>query len=209
MLELKNLEDFELNHSCTDAGPGFHGDLRFIELMDSLLKESDAFIETGTNMGNTLYFVSRNYNIPCYSCEIVSDRTPTHVLENHNITWKNTSSPSFLHDIVKEESDIVDKKCVFYLDAHFGYQIDVLFSELEFIIDNFSDYYIVIDDCDINNKLFLHNGYSLDEIIEKASIKDRVLVPNYTEQTSDFHDLTGWTLITNDTKMEFVNAKLY
>ena len=115
MPELKNLEDFELNHSCTDAGPGFHGDLRFIELMDSLLKESDAFIETGTNMGNTLYFVSRNYNIPCYSCEIVSDRTPTHVLENHNITWKNTSSPSFLYDIVKEESDIVDKKCVFYL----------------------------------------------------------------------------------------------
>ena len=215
MLELKNLDNFKLNHSCNDAGPGFHGDLRFIELTDSVLNKSDAFIETGTNMGNTLYFVSRNYDISCYSCELIPNKTPEHVVESSNVTWKNIDSFSFLHDIAPT---INDKTCVFYLDAHFGdvdsstYEKDdkdVLFSELKFIIDNFSHYYILIDDCDINNELFLHNGYSLDEIVEKVSIKDRVLVPNYDEQTSDFHELTGWALITNDTEMEFVNTKIY
>lgn len=203
------LEMFETNHSCSDSGPGFHGDLRLIELTDILLKNSDAFIETGTNMGNTLYFVSRNYDISCFSCEIISNRTPSHVIEYSNVYWRNTNSPSFLYDIVEQDGDLLNKKCLFYLDAHFDNQIEILFSELEFIINNFSDYYIFVDDCDINNNLFLNNGYNIDDIITRLSSNDKVFIPNYSDGTSQFHDLCGWALITNSDESEFVNVEEY
>ena len=34
-----------------------------------VIDQSKIFIETGANMGNTLHFVSRNYDIKSFSCE--------------------------------------------------------------------------------------------------------------------------------------------
>jgi hypothetical protein len=47
------------------------------------------------------------------------------------------------------------------------------------------------------NDSFSHNGYSLS--VAKSIIKNRakIYVPDYREQTSEFHSLTGWILITN------------
>ena len=67
-----------LNKSLNNSG--FSGDFKLIQFMDKLLKKSDNFIETGTCMGNTLYFVSRNLQGYVLFCPFIdSFRTRTNV----------------------------------------------------------------------------------------------------------------------------------
>ena len=139
---------------------------------------------------------------------MIPNRTPVYVVNFPEITWENQGSPEFLYKIVEENNSLLERECFFYLDAHFGEEIDVLHSEIKFILDNFEKYYIIVDDCDINNILFLNNGYKIDDIQEKLSDKDTLYVPNYTEQTSEFHDLCGWALITN-IEDDYINMKEY
>ena len=187
-------------------GPGFHGDLRMLECVYDIIISSDCFIETGTNLGNTLYFVSNNFNIDCYSCE-PSDATPNFVKSKSNVYFKKEKSPKFLSDIIEVGNELPLKKCFFYLDAHSDTE-SVWEDELSFILKTFKNFCIVIDDFDINNTAFSHNGYSMKQlfnIVKGSGVK--VFSPSYNELTSEFHSLTGWVLITNRNDLNFTNVK--
>lgn len=187
------IKDFKIN----EHGPGFHGDIYLLNLVDKIINMCDNFIETGSNLGNTLYFVSQNYNIKCFSCEI-GDQTPRAIYNNSKVLFKQMASPEFIYFITKNISSIREERCFFFLDAHSDTH-SVWQSEVKYIIHNFNKYYIIIDDFNIGNESFNHNGYSMQElnaILEVGSCK--VFVPDYNEQTSKFHHLTGWVLLTND-----------
>lgn len=205
-MKIDSYQDMLDNWSISRFGPGFHGDLRMIECVCDIIKSCDYFIETGTNLGNTLFFVSRNFNIFCYSCEI-SDATPEHVKYKDNVYFKQAKSPQFLMDIIKDNQEIVKKKCFFYLDAHSDTE-SVWQEEIKFILQSFEYFFIIIDDFNINNTLFSHNGYSMKDlfsITKNSNIK--IYVPAYSESTSKFHTLTGWVLITNIDNLNFINVK--
>ena len=206
--------------------------------MDKLLKKSDNFIETGTCMGNTLYFVSRNYNIKSYSCEIGNwvgpeipyggceyKTTPQSIVNHKNVYFEQVDSISFLKNIVDKNPNIINEKCVFFLDAHSPARNDseIHLEELKYILSTFKDYYILVDDVNINvaglkfdkkliNKdgridgcnyegdhgqceLFSHNSYSLAQIT-KAAAGHKFYIPNYSE-IKDYPTgrLSGWVLI--------------
>ena len=206
-------KNFKINKTSTTgdpSGPGFHGDIRLIELTDNLLKKSTNFIETGTNMGNTLYFVSRNYDIECFSCEVHTN-TPQEVLytTKDNIYFSNTGSPEFLKEVVAlmklKDSNSLDEVCFFWLDAHTRGGETIYLSEIDYIINNFKKYYIFIDDVDINVNGWNHNGYGLSEI--KNVMKDNKLyIPDYNELENPFHGKTGWALVSN-LDLEKINIK--
>ena len=193
-------------YKINEHGPGFHGDINLIKLVDSLLSICINFVETGCNLGNTLYFVSRNYSNKCFSCEI-GNQTPKHIYETKDIFFRRMSSPDFLYLLKKEISDIGKENCLFFLDAHSDTQ-SVWKTEVEFIINNFDKYYVIIDDFDIDNQLFYHNGYSIKDLkILLNDTEHKILIPNYSDQTSEFHHLTGWILFTNDKDFTHQNAK--
>ena len=189
-------------------GPGFHGDLKLIYTVDSCLNKADAFIETGTNMGNTLYFVSRNYNLFCYSCETHA-RTPSEVVEVGSIHFEQKASPGFLYDLCDETNLTYDEVCVFWLDAHYSWAEEIIYQELEFIVNNFKNYYIFCDDVDINNPAFSNDMISLERLYNITNKQGSVYIPNYSDQTSEYHINTGWCLITNQDINDTKYIKLY
>jgi hypothetical protein len=184
------------NFKTSEDGPGFHGDIHLINFVDTILGKCDSFIETGTNMGNTLFFVSRNYDINCYSCEVHSN-TPNFVFDYKNVYFKNIGSPHFIYDLVSNKPELLNNICFFWLDAHFNGGENIIFEEINFIVKNFKNYYIFADDIDINNPIFTNNGYKLSDIQKILNPNDIIYIPNYTDQTSNFHKLTGWCCITN------------
>ncbi len=189
LLKIKNINP--------QGAPGFHGDLMLIDTVDECLNNSVNFIETGTNMGNTLYFVSRNYSIKSYSCE-VHNQTPEGVINYNDIVFNNTPSPNFIYDIVEKNQSLLEQTCTFWLDAHFGGGEDILFEEIKYIVNNFQSYYAFCDDVDINNNLFSHNGYGIEKIKKLLPSNLKLYVPNYSLQTSEFHKLTGWCFFTTE-----------
>jgi hypothetical protein len=198
-LKVKTYDELFDHYCLNDNEPGFHGDLYLIDICDSLLKKSDCFIETGTNLGNTLFFVSRNYELPCYTCE-VHDKTPKDILDHSLVKFYNIESPKALSCMVSDNVNILSDKVFFWLDAHHGSE-EIWKTELDYILDKFKKYYIIIDDCDIHNSNFTHNGYDCNTISDYAkNMSSDILVykPSYNEQTSKFHALTGWVLLTND-----------
>ena len=57
----------ENNKQCTP----FHNDLFMMSIILNDLDKSDIFIETGSFLGNTIYFVDANFeNLKCYTCEL-------------------------------------------------------------------------------------------------------------------------------------------
>jgi len=192
------INNMDINPYGGDAwkGPGFHGDIRLINIVDNCIKNCTSFIETGTNRGNTLYYVSRNYNIKCFSCE-VHNETPTEVIEYDNILFKQEPSPNFIYNIVNKNKDLLEETCLFWLDAHFGGGEEILFEEINYILKNFKSYYIFCDDIDIKNNAFSNNGYSIDRISNMSNENTKIFVPDYNDTTSEFHGLTGWCLLTN------------
>ena len=190
---INSFSDIALNFSLNPITqlPGFHGDINLINLADELLKKSSKFIETGANLGNTLYFVSNNYDIKCFSCEIHSE-TPKVITEHKNVFFEQKSSPQFIYDL-----PLTQDVCTFWLDAHSGKNQTIHLEELQFIINNYSQYYIFIDDVNINLPGWTHNNYSVSDIINILGENDSIYSPNYLELDNPFHGKTGWVLITN------------
>lgn len=187
------LKNFKIN----EHGPGFHGDIYLLNIVDKIINICDNFIETGSNLGNTLYFVSHNYKIRCFSCEL-GDQTPHSIYVDSQIFFRRMASPEFLYLVLENNPWIREERCFFFLDAHSDTQ-SVWQSEVEYIIKNFINYYIIIDDFNIDNQDFYHNGYSMGELNTMLSGEScKVFIPAYNEQTSNFHHLTGWVMITND-----------
>ena len=187
--------------------PGFHGDINLINLIMRLAKSREVFIETGTFFGHTSFFVGKNLpNLTCYTCEINFDHflISKNILDGlDNVKIFNSDSIIFLKKIISDPN-ILNKKCLFWLDAH-GYGFDwPLKKEIEIITKNFKNYYIFIDDFKVPGleKKFHYDKYKSQECSYEY-IKDNIFgdhyiyFPNYNIGTSYFEPPTGWCLISN------------
>jgi len=185
---------------------GFHGDLYLMAFADIFLKQSDYFIETGSNVGSTLAYVARTYpKIQCISCE-PDKKAYEQAVKNtsgySNVSLYNMTSQELIR-ILKSDEKLFDKDVFFWLDAH-GYGFDwPLKDEISFITHNFKRAYILIDDFKVPGldcfKWDKSGGQECSFDFIKNSIKKELNLslyyPNYTETTSKHHPLTGWGLI--------------
>ena len=194
------------NYKC---GSPFHGDMIFIDIMFDTLKTSEYFIETGTAYGDTLKFMIDNFrNTKSISCE------PDHY--RHEIVTNfipeaeivKMTSPEIFEYIKEKYPEAHDKKTIFWLDAHGDYNGTVFWplrEEIEFIKNNYNNYYILIDDF----KNPYNDNFKYDmvgnipcglEYISDLVSDVNVYYPGYNELTTEsWHDLIGWVLITKDT----------
>ncbi len=187
---------------------GFHGDSYLLTLIDHVLTRCDAFIETGTYMGDSLEYVARNFShLHIFSCEPKTEHIT--VARNklrpylHNITLDQVKSPDFLYKIVEDHPDLVNKDVAFWLDAHsFGYKWP-LKDEIRFITGTFKKAYIFIDDFKIPGRpefqYDIYDGQECSwEFIHDEMCTDKeylIYLPKYKEKTSRHHPLVGWALI--------------
>jgi len=194
------------NYKC---GSPFHGDKIFIDIMLDTLKNSEYFVETGTAYGDTLKFIADNFkNMKAISCEPDNYRhgVVTEYIPDAEIV--KITSPQIFEYVKEKYPDSLDKKTIFWLDAHGDYNGTVFWplrEEVEFIKNNYKDYYILIDDF----KNPYNDNFKYDMVgnipcgIEYISdlVSDlNVYYPTYNELTTEsWHDLIGWVLITKDT----------
>ncbi len=186
---------------------GFHGDTYLLELANCLLKDSDLFIETGTNVGTTLAYVAQTHpHIRCVSCEpdmpsFVEGVKNTNSLSN--VFLFNESSQQFIQGLQSRFGALLNGRAVFWLDAH-GYGFDwPLREEVAFITSNFESAYILIDDFKVPGlDMFGYDHYNDQtcslEYIQTALDTKRdyhLYYPAYTEKTSPHHPLKGWGFI--------------
>ena len=194
------------NYKC---GSPFHGDKIFISIMLDVLKKSEYFIETGTAYGDTLKFIVDNFqNMKAISCEPDHYRhdVVTNFIPEAEIV--KITSPQIFEYVKEKYPEAHSKKTIFWLDAHGDYNGTVFWplrEEIEFIKNNYSDYYILVDD--FKNP---YNGNFKYDMVGNIPcgleyIKDlvsdvNVYYPTYNEHTSEaWHDLIGWVLITKET----------
>ena len=192
------------------SGGPFHGDKIFIDIMLSTFQSAEYFIETGTAYGDTLKFISDNFkNIKVISCEPDDYRygEVTRFIPEAEIV--KITSPQIFEHIKENHPDAHSKKCVFWLDAHGEYNGTTFWplrEELDFIKNNYEDYYILIDDFknpyNPNFKFDMVGNIpcELEYIQDLIGEEDNIYYPTYNQHTSEaWHDLIGWILITKDT----------
>ena len=193
------------NYKC---GSPFHGDKIFIDIMLNTLNNSEYFIETGTAYGDTLKFIVDNFkNIKAISCEPDDYRHELVTKYIPDAEIVKITSPQIFDYIKEKYPESLDKKTVFWLDAHGDYNGTVFWplrEEVEFIKNNYKDYYILIDDFKnpYNDKFNYDMVGNIPCGIEYISdlVSDlNVYYPTYNELTTEsWHDLIGWVLITKD-----------
>jgi len=186
------------------AKPPFHNDKKMIRVVLEILNNSDIFIETGSFMGKTIFFVGKNFpTLNCYSCEINKNSyniAYEEVKTLSNVKLDLSPSPTALYNIqLKYDKDIFSKKVCFWLDAH--WKTDPLYDEIKYITTNFKQFVIFIDDFTIPwDNGFWTDGYNIEKIkpfiINKEQLK--FYMPNYPS-TDDCckENACGYIVITN------------
>lgn len=194
----------------TFVNVGFHGDNYLLKVVDFLAKlPSKNFIETGSNVGSTLAYTAQKHpQLTCLSCEPDPEAfqlASGHTKASNNVVLYNELSQDFLKTLKEKHSNTFAEKSIFWLDAH-GYGFDwPLKEEVNFIMSNYTDYLILIDDFLVPNAdHFLYDVYkehicSFDYIKEAIpnDAKYSLYYPNYKEKTSEHHPLKGWCLISS------------
>ncbi len=182
----------------------FHNDLKMISIILEIFKTTEVFIETGSFMGKTIYFVGKNFpKITCYSCEINKnsyDIAYEQIKNLSNVKLDLIPSPQALYNIKNiYDKNIYNKKTVFWLDAHWG--STPLFDELKYITTNFKNFCIFIDDFTIPyDKGFHTDGYDIEKI--KPYIMNietlKMYMPNYSSNDDCCkNNPCGYIIITN------------
>lgn len=184
--------------------PPFHDDKKMMEIILHQLEHNiDVFIETGSYMGKTIYFVGKNFpNIKCYSCEVNKNfysiaQEQINNLPNVSLVLK--PSPKALYDIIKYDNQLFNKKCLFWLDAHWG--SNPIYEEIAYITTNFKNFCIIIDDFTVpDDKGFHSDGYNFDLI--KPHIKNikniHIYYPNYPSTDNCCkNNPVGYIILTN------------
>lgn len=195
---------------------GFHGDENLIRIVLHCLVEAEQFIETGTNVGSTLSYVSRSFPwLDIYSCEpdLNAYRVAQSKLNvNSRVQLYHLASPNLLYEISKSNEAALAKNTVFWLDAH-GYGYDwPLQEEINFITHNFKQGYIFIDDFKVPGRSYFgwdkYNDQECSFEFIRSSINEKLefslYYPDYTERSSSFHPLRGWGLIEFGHNSDFV-----
>lgn len=137
----------------------------FKELMDSF--DFDCIVETGTFLGETSKYMSCISGKKVYTCE---SSYQFWAFAKLNCLFKrvkiyNETSVKFLKKIFPK---IRNKKVFFYLDAH-DPSNDPLIEELQFVLDNFKNPIIMIDD--FKHPQYSGYGYDNNHHIEYLRMK--------------------------------------
>jgi hypothetical protein len=193
----------------------FHNDKKMMKVILKILEESDVFIETGSFMGKTIYFVGKNFaQLKCYSCEVNTDYyniAHEQVKDLNNVKLDLMPSPYAVYNIHENyDDDIYDKKTCFWLDAHWN--TDPLYDELKYITTNFKNFCIFVDDFTIPwDKGFWTDGYDIEKIKPYIINKDKLkfYMPNYPSNHECCKDsnVSGYIVITNMDINTFDNLK--
>lgn len=184
---------------------GFHGDDFLIRTVELSLADSQAFVETGSNVGSTLGFVARNHpEIQCFSCE-PDARSFERALETvsgcENVELFREPSRPFLTRLLERE--LYRHPTTFWLDAHGGAFEWPLPAEIRLISERWADARVLVDDCRVpGREWFAYDRYEgiecspeliLDNVAPSSTW--RLWVPTYRERTSQHHPLRGWALL--------------
>lgn len=186
---------------------GFHGDLYLLELVDLVMNQCTAFVETGSNVGSTLAYVANRFPATqCFSCE--PDPTAfSHAVTNtntfSNVHLYNEMSQAFMKRMMENKQQELSDEVLFWLDAHdYGFEWP-LKEEIELITSHWEKAFVLIDDFFVPGlDCFGYDQYdgqvcSFDFIKDSLNEKHqyRLYYPAYTEKTSKTHPLRGWGLI--------------
>lgn len=188
------------------AKPPFHNDKKMIKVILEILDNSDVFIETGSFMGKTIFFVGKNFpNLNCYSCEINKNSyniAYEQIKDLTNVKLDLSPSPTALYNIQSSyDKDVYSKKVCFWLDAH--WKTNPLYDEIKYITSNFKQFVIFIDDFTIPwDDGFWTDGYNIEKIKPFIMNKDNLkfYMPNYpsTDECCK-ENPCGYLIITNIT----------
>lgn len=184
--------------------PPFHDDKKMMKIILNLLENKiDIFIETGSYMGKTIFFVGKNFpNIKCYSCELNKsffEIAHEQVKDLVNVNLMLKPSPSALYDICKYENNLFNKNCLFWLDAHWG--SNPIYEEILYITKNFNNFCIFIDDFTVpTDKGFHSDGYNIEKITPYIMNKEKLkfYIPSYPSTDNCCkHNPCGYIVISN------------
>ncbi len=151
------------------------------EIVKSLLDEFkfDAIIETGTYLGDTTGWLLENSKLPVYSCEISPAYFFTaqkRLSKFYNVHLELGDSRNFLSNLSK--TDLKEKTCFFYLDAHWGRDLP-LTKEIKIIDDAWLDYVVMIDDFRVPGD----DGYGYDDYGPGKRIEIKLIKPILDERS--------------------------
>lgn len=136
-------------------GNGFHGDRCLAELVDFFLKQSRYFVETGTYLGHTAFYVGKRYrSLPVHSCDIDGDfvrfaRSKTKRFRHVRIAQMN--SPEFLRHLLERRPRLKDSQGTFWIDSHWG-SYWPLQDEIRYLLSTLRKGFILIDDFKIPDR---------------------------------------------------------
>lgn len=188
-------------------GVGFHGDQYLLELANNLATNSKVFIETGANVGSTLAYVARTHpELRCLSCEpdlAAYEAAMKNTGKYPNVCLLRATSQEFISHLAENEEWVFSERCFFWLDAH-GYGFEwPLEEELEFITNQFTSGYILIDDFmvpgreqfgyDVYQKQICSYDYVKNSLNPQCTY--HLYYPTYEDKTSEYHPLRGWGLL--------------
>jgi hypothetical protein len=183
---------------------GFHGDQYLLNLVENLMGNVMAFIETGANVGSTAHYVASHYpHLQVYACEpdkAAFAKAQETTSSDMNIHLYQMLSPDFLYQLHQEKPNLRQTLNLYWLDAHdYGFQWP-LYDEIRYITETMEHGIILVDDAQVptHPDLFRYCAYdgqecNLDYIKSALASNQRyrVFYPAYTEHTSPHHPLIG------------------
>ncbi len=181
---------------------GFHADAYLLRFVDAVMPGMLNFVETGSNVGNSLGYVARRFpGVECFSCE--PDPRPRAVAQSHVPTERVWLSPlrsqEFLPELLRRKPSIAEEPTFFWLDAHGGGFRWPLIDEMRFVLGNFRRFVVAVDDFVVPGR----PDFGFDEyggqVCSHAYVRPHLrrdgvdlYYPTYTEHTSPRSALRGW-----------------
>ncbi len=166
--------------------------------------ETDAFVETGTNLGRTCFLMAAQTKLPIYSSEVNKDylRSARRLLFffGRRVHLFNEDSVGFLKRVLRAKRF---RRPFFYLDAHWNAELP-LREEISTILGDCPNFVIAVDDFEVPNDpgfgYDVYNGMPLgltivQDVLVSSKLKMSVWFPSYSSEL-ETGSRRGWTLIT-------------
>ena len=156
------LEYYIRSHRTHFSGAPFNGQLRRQEIFLELIKATPfaAIVETGTNLGTTTAYVSRESQLPIYTVESVP--------RYYYCSWFRLRHFSNIHLFLGDSRAFLERlshddlfpkeRVLFYLDSHWQEDLP-LREEVAVIAKSWSESVIIVDDFQVPDD----KGYAFDD----------------------------------------------